>query len=232
MDTSEKTVVVSGGSSGIGRAIAEKLLGMGHRVFVLSRKAESSDLAERENCVALNVDLRSVAEIEATAKKIEAEAGLGKIDVLVNCAGIGYGTPILEVTEKLYEDFMNTNFRSMVFLTKFLLPLMPENSIICNISSICGIKGFGEWSLYTASKHAVEGFSKELRHEVRDRKIKVMVVRPGSIDTPLYDFIEDQEEKKAFIQPKSVADVVVPGLFLEPNAVVEELFINNSVGDL
>lgn len=226
-----KSIVVTGGSSGIGRAIANRLLKGGHRVFILSRQAESSDLAKEEFCHAYNVDLTHTQAIQALAPEIAGLTENGGIDILVNCAGIGYGTPLKTLDEATFDQFMNINVKAVFFATQSFLRFMGKGGVICNISSIAGIRGFTEWSTYCASKFAIEGFSKALRDEVRGQGIRVMVVRPGAVDTPLYHFV-DEGEKQDFMQAESIAEMVTPALFLDSKACVEELFINNSVGDI
>lgn len=218
-----KNVVITGGSSGIGRAVTEKLLEGGHTVHVLSRKASQSDLVSNSNYKGHDVDVREIEQIPAAVEGIE------KVDVLINCAGVGYGTPLANLSQEDYDKIIDTNLKGTVFVTKLILPKMNGGGVICNFSSSAGIAGFTEWTVYCASKFAIEGFSKALREEVRDRNIKVMVVRPGAVDTPLYNFLEEKE-KKDFMKPETVADVVVANLFLEKNAVMEEVFINNSIG--
>jgi NAD(P)-dependent dehydrogenase (short-subunit alcohol dehydrogenase family) len=138
----------------------------------------------------------------------------------------------LELTEQDYENVFATNVKGLMFATKTFLDLLTNDSgIICNISSIAGIKGFSEWSLYCASKFAVEGFTQSIRHELRPRGIRVMCVQPGSVDTPIYEHLS-REEKRDFIDPATIAHIIVELLDIPQKAVVEDIFINNSVGDL
>lgn len=227
----KKIAFITGGSSGIGAAISQKLLKLGCKVFVVSRQASKSHLAKQKNCTVIDADLTQISAAAKIIKNKLAKEKINSIDILINCAGIGYGTPLKNLDEKTYDSFMNTNVKSVFFFTKNLLPFLKKNSIICNVSSIAGIKGFSQWSTYCASKFALEGFTKSLREELRERGIKVMIVRPGAVDTPLYDFLK-KSEKKDFMKPETIADIVVPNFFLEDNATTEEIFINNSVGDV
>ena len=119
-----------------------------------------------------------------------------------------------------------------MFTTKTFLDLLTNDTgIICNISSNAGIKGFSAWSLYCASKFAVEGFTQSIRHELRPRGIRVMCVQPGAVDTPIYAHLSP-EEKRDFMDPETIAHIIVELLAIPPKAVVENIYINNSVGDL
>lgn len=226
-----KTAIVTGGSSGIGYAISSKLLDEGYTVFILSRNAKNCDLKNQPKCKLYNIDLTDLNQINELTEKIQSDYPVDTIDILVNCAGIGFGTPIDKLDEGTFDKVMNINVKAVFFTTKYFLPLMKKGGVICNISSIAGIKGFSEWTTYCASKFAIEGFTKALRDEVRGRGIRVVAVRPGAVNTPLYHFVEE-EEKKDFISPETIAQVVVPSLLIDEKACVEEIFINNSIGDI
>lgn len=109
---------------------------------------------------------------------------------------------------------------------------MKKGSIIFQLSSIAGIKGFKNWSIYSASKFAVEGFSESIRDDLRDKKIKLTVLRLGSVDTPFYSYIKDNK-KNDFIKASTVANTIFGIAQIEDaNAVVENIFINNFIGDI
>ena len=195
------------------------------RVIILARSAEQTDLVD-------NADVRSLKQLLHAKEKITSTLHIEQIDGLINCAGIGYSQPLRELTEQEYENVLATNVKGLMFATKTFLDLLKDQTgIICNISSIAGIKGFSEWSLYCASKFAVEGFTQSIRHELRPRGIRVMSVRPGSVDTPIYAHLSI-EEKRDFIDPATIARIIVELLDISQKAVVEDIFMNNSVGDL
>lgn len=226
-----KKYIVTGGSSGMGNAIASRLLEEGHSVLILSRHTESSQLQKNKNCTSKNVDIANVSEIKKFIDWYK-ERPENTIDGLINCAGIGWEKKLQDITEEEYERIFSINIKGLIFITQGLVPFIKEQTgIICNFSSIAGIKGFADWSLYCASKYAVEGFTQSIRHELRPKGIRVVCVKCGSVNTPFYKNIP-QEEKKDFIQPGTVANLVVSTLSLPKEAVVEDIFINNSVGDL
>jgi 3-oxoacyl-[acyl-carrier protein] reductase len=231
MKSTNKTYIVTGGSSGIGYHLVKKLGEVG-RVILLARSAEQTDLVDNSVVFGINTDVRSLQQFLHAKEKIQNTFHIEQIDGLINCAGIGYRQPLLELTEQDYENVFATNVKGLMFATKTFLDLLTNDTgIICNISSIAGIKGFSEWSLYCASKFAVEGFTQSIRHELRPRGIRVMSVRPGSVDTPIYAYLS-REEKRDFIDPATIATLISALLDIPQKAVVEDIFINNSVGDL
>jgi NAD(P)-dependent dehydrogenase (short-subunit alcohol dehydrogenase family) len=231
MNSTKKMYIVTGGSSGIGYHLVKRLR-EASRVVALARSAEQTDLVDNSVVFGINTDVRSLQQLLHAKEKMKNAFQIGQIDGLINCAGIGYRQPLLELTEQDYEDVFATNVKGLMFATKTFMDLLKDHTgIICNISSIAGIKGFSEWSLYSASKFAVEGFTQSIRHELRPRGIRVMCVRPGSVDTPIYEHLSI-EEKRDFIDPATIAHIIFALLDIPQKAVVEDIFINNSVGDL
>lgn len=227
-----KTIVVTGGSSGIGKAIVGLLLSGRYRVFILARNAENTNLSKKENCFAKNIDIRKIPEIKLAVKWVKQRIGRDKIDGLINCAGVGYETPLESISEEDYENFFSTNVKGTIFACKFFMPLLRENTgIIINFSSIAGVKGFSRWSLYCATKFAIEGFTDSLRYELRNKRIRLTNIEPGSVNTLFYQNLK-REEKKEFINSKTIAELVLRILNMERNATVEKLLINNTAGDL
>lgn len=229
---SRKTIVITGGSSGIGETITDLLLSDGYRVFILARNAENTNLSKKENCFVKNIDIRKISEIELAVQWVKQQIGSDKIDGLINCAGIGYKTPLESISEEEYENFFSTNVKGTIFVCKLFIPLLRKNiGTIINFSSIAGIKGFSKWSLYCATKFAIEGFTDSLRYELKDKIIRVTSIEPGSVNTPFYKYLK-REEKKEFINPKTIGELVLTILNMERNATVERIFINNTLGDL
>ena len=227
----QKVYVITGGSSGMGYQLAREL-SQEHKVIILSRNAESIDIVDGSNVFGINTDIRSIEQINQAYQQVRSSLKINTIDGLINCAGVAYEKKITDVTEKDYDDIFSTNVCGLIFTTKIFLDIIKNDTgIICNISSIAGIKGFSDWSIYCSSKFAVEGFTQSIRHEVRERGIRVTSIRPGSVDTNIYKHVST-EEKKDFIKPQTIAEVIVDILKLPKEAVVEDIFINNSVGDL
>ena len=229
-----KNIVITGGNSGIGLETAGLLLERGHRILILARHAEKCELLKKYKsfCYAKNTDITSISRIETAFEYAEEIFGNKKIDCLINCSGVGFPKTIEKFSELDYENIFSVNVKGAIFVTKIFFPLIKKNTgIICNISSIAGIKGFSEWSLYCASKFALEGFSESLRHEVRADGIRVVCVRPGAVDTPLYSFLP-KNQKKDFMAPETIAQTIAFAIEMPETACVENIFVNNSAGDL
>lgn len=227
----KKTYILTGGSSGIGYELSKKL-SQDSNIVILSRQAENIDLINNSTVFGINTDVRSVEQLTNAYNKVTKELGIQIIHGLINCAGVAYEKKLSEITEEDYLRIFDTNVKGLIFTSKTFVDLVKEEEgIICNISSIAGIKGFSDWSLYAASKFAVEGFTHSIRHELRHKGIRVMCIRPGSVDTNIYKHLS-RKEKKHFIKPETIATIVYNLLRLPKEAVAEETFINNSVGDL
>ncbi len=144
MNSPQKTYIVTGGSSGIGYHLVKRLREVS-RVVALARSAEQTDLVDNDVVFGINTDVSSLQQLLQAKEKITNALHIGQIDGLINCAGIGYRQPLVELTEQDYEQVFATNVKGLMFATQtFLDVLTNETGIICNISSIAGIKGFSE----------------------------------------------------------------------------------------
>jgi 3-oxoacyl-[acyl-carrier protein] reductase len=148
------------------------------------------------------------------------------VDVLVNNAGIALLKPFEDLTVVEWDQTMATNLRSMFLVTREVLPSMRarRQGTIINIASLAGRNGFAGGTAYTASKHAVLGFSRSLMLEVRKQDIRVVAICPGSVDTLLMQKQEMLKPDTArILQPEDVAETVVDVLRLPARATVSEL---------
>jgi len=174
-----RVILITGISTGFGRQTAHCLSEQGHSVYGTIRK--DCETSGRVNV--LKMDLTDIESIKkAVANVVEKE---GRIDILINNAGMHTGGPIETTSPENIRLQMDTNFIGMVYLTNSVLPIMRKQGggMIINISSIGGLIGLPFQAFYSASKFAVEGFSEALRMEVRDFNIKVVVVNPGDFHT-------------------------------------------------
>jgi NAD(P)-dependent dehydrogenase (short-subunit alcohol dehydrogenase family) len=178
-----KVILVTGASSGIGAAIAKRLVEDGHTVYGTGRKASGT---RRNGVEMLSLDVCSDSSVtDCVDHVIELR---GRIDVLVNNAGFLLAGAIEEATLEQAKAQFETNFFGMARMVKAVLPHMRGNGggKIITISSLAGIVPVPFWGYYNASKFAVEGFTETLRHELKPFGIKVSMVEPGAIKTPLY----------------------------------------------
>ena len=182
-----KTILITGASSGMGRATAETLLGEGHRVYAAARRVERMRHLEEAGATALAMDITDEAQVEAAVERIEAEAG--GVDVLINNAGFGlYGAvEDTDLDDARYQ--FEVNLFGLGRLTRRVLPGMRERGAgtIVNVSSMGGkiYTPLGAW--YHASKHALEGWSDCLRIEVAPFGVDVVIIEPGTIETEFGD---------------------------------------------
>lgn len=172
-------ILITGASSGFGKFTAQMLSEQGHIVYGTSRKP-SEDIG---NIKMLVVDVTNIQSIKYAIDKIISEQG--RIDVLINNAGIGVGGALELATEQEVSVQMNTNFFGVVNMCKAVLPFMRKarKGKIINISSIGGVMGIPYQGFYSASKFAVEGYSESLALEVHPFGIKVCIVEPGDFNT-------------------------------------------------
>lgn len=178
----QKVILVTGASSGIGLAIAEYLGKGGHKVYGASRSARTSD-----HFSAIKMDVTSTEEVKnAIAQVIATE---GRIDAVVNNAGVGLAGPFETSNHDEIRQAMETNFYGVIRVCQEVLPHMrnQKNGYIINVSSIGSVIGLPYRGFYCASKSAVDIMTEALRMEVKRFGVKVSLVHPGDVNTPISD---------------------------------------------
>ena len=191
MSDNSKVILITGTSSGIGKASAEYLSKQGHTVFGTSRYPGSYPAPE--NYTMLQMDVTEVDSIQATVNQIIDDKG--KLDVLINNAGFGLAGAIEHTSIDKAKEQFETNFFGTVRLIKSVLPIMrkQDSGLIINISSIGGIIGLPYQSMYSASKFAIEGLTESLYKELHCSKVKIIMIEPGDFKT---GFTEKREISK------------------------------------
>jgi len=180
----EQVWFVTGCSSGFGREIAKHVLELGYRTVVCARElSDVVDLAKFENVLVLRLDVTNRSEVEEAVQS--AEQHFGRIDVLVNNAGVGYFGAVEESDEDDVRRMFEVNFFGLCRMIHVVLPGMRErgSGTIVNISSIAGLRSFPSLGYYSATKFAVEGVSEALWQEVEPLGINVMLVEPSGFRT-------------------------------------------------
>lgn len=206
-----KKVLVTGSTSGIGQKIAETLENNGFLVFRHGRKK-----LEVKNY--LSTDLSNLNNVKFLYDYVKEN--FGSIDILINNAGQYHYSSIDHAPIDKIQEMMNVNFISHCYLTSLIVSDMKKNNFgrIINISSISGVVGEANASIYSASKSAYFGFSKSLALELAQNNITVNSISPGWVQTPLTDNALDDNEKeetieiipqKRFVEPDEVADLVL-----------------------
>jgi 3-oxoacyl-[acyl-carrier protein] reductase len=232
MPSPDKVALITGATQGIGRATAFALGGAGYRVGVCARtEAKVRRVVEELKAQGIEAagTTADVGNPEHAPRAAEQIARLlGDIDVLVNNAGVLIAKPFEELTLEDWDSTMETNVRSLFLMTRAVLPSMRRRreGTIVNVASLAGRNGFVGGTAYTASKHAVLGFSRSLMLEARKDNIRVIAICPGSVATGM---LRDQPMLKAdpnkILQPEDVADTILHSIGLPVRALVSELDI-------
>jgi NAD(P)-dependent dehydrogenase (short-subunit alcohol dehydrogenase family) len=189
MNTRAHTAVVTGGSKGIGLAIAEAFAAAGYNVVIAGRDEKALAAAEKRlsssqaGVMVSRTDVRDAAAVQRMFD--EAAARFGGIDVLVNNAGVGRFAPVDEMTMEDWHTVIDTNLNAVFYCTKAALPHLRKsgNAYVINISSLAGKNWFAGGAAYCASKAGVNAFSESLMQDVRQHDIRVSYVMPGSVST-------------------------------------------------
>ncbi|MBI3783497.1 MAG: SDR family oxidoreductase [Deltaproteobacteria bacterium] len=218
----DKTALVTGASSGIGRLLSLRLARLGAKVALVARREEElrALAAEIEDAggkaIVLPCDVADRSQVFATAE--QAIAQLGGVDILINNAGYGHHRTFLEWDLDDMERMMRVNFFGTLYWTKALLPHMVERrrGWVVMIASVAGKLGVPEESAYAASKFAQVGLAEALSYEVEDLGVHVLTVCPGAINTPFFDAEAlarmPPVAKRMMIQPEPLIDAIIDAL--------------------
>lgn len=232
----EKIAIVTGAGRGIGRATAVELLEAGFFTALCSKSQESAASLETEissfagSFIISSVDISIEEEIEKFISNVAEKKG--RIDVLINNAGVVYTGPVEKTDTEQWDEMMSINARGTFLMVKHSLPLMPRGSHIVNIGSNASKKGFPGWAAYCASKFAVLGFTNSLREELRDRGIRVSAVLPGPTKTDIWDSLGGKWDRAKMMSPEVTAKTVLSVINQPPGANIDEIDIVPSTGSL
>ncbi|GAB4263797.1 MAG: SDR family NAD(P)-dependent oxidoreductase [Methylomicrobium sp.] len=219
-----RTILVTGASSGIGRAVARQLLQDNHRVIGVSR-----DVARFQttlpNFTPLQLDLRQVVGLPERAAQLVSD--FPDIDAAVFCAGAGRFGSLEEFSYAAIEEIMTVNFTGHAFLTRALLPRFKQQGRgdLIYIGSEAALKGSRKGAVYCASKFALRGFTQALREECSKSGVRVGLINPGMVATPFFDTLsfEPGDQAGQYIEAEDVADAVLYMLNSNAGIVVDEI---------
>lgn len=226
-----QTIIITGASQGIGKALALKMAQHKVNLVLVARNQERLLQLEKDieqtgsQCLCIATDLtqqESIREIiHTTLKKF------GAMDVLINNAGLALSLPIEKTTEEDWDRIMMLNAKAPFFLSKEAIPYLEKSDrgTIINISSVVGRKGYANQAAYASSKHALTGFTKVLSEEVKPKGIRVHLLAPGGVATEMVTTMRPDIEAASLIQPEEIADVVEFLVFKKGNAVIDEINI-------
>jgi NAD(P)-dependent dehydrogenase (short-subunit alcohol dehydrogenase family) len=228
-----RAALITGGSSGIGRAIARALGEDGYGLTIAARRPEKLE-ATAEELRGAGLDVNSLpanmTDEDALAEVVRSHRErFGRLDVLVNNAGVGIGEAMHEITTKYLDMQLGVNLRAVIIGTREALPLLREagaehgKALIVNTASIAGKSGQPWLSVYSATKAAVIGFSQATQAEVVGQGIQVTALAPAFVDTPMTEFVKGQVAAEEMIRPEDIAESVRFLLRTSRNCLVPEI---------
>lgn len=230
--------LITGASSGIGKATALQFAKAGIHLALVSRsKDKLNDLATevRELGVEASVYPLDLALVDQVKDSIGAIAtDFGAIDILVNNAGIGYTGDLLTTSLADWQQVMNLNLTSVLQCIQGILPGMRERhqGTIINIASVAGYHAFPGWGAYNVSKAGLIALSKTLAAEERANGIRVTIISPGSVNTPIWDTetVQADFDRSRMLTPDVIAQTILHAALLPAHAVIEEMTVMPSAG--
>lgn len=233
MNMAERAALITGGSGGIGLAIARRLAENGFGITISGRREEKlvgaadglrADGFEVEAVVADAGSEQPVIDLVAAHRE-----RWGRLDCLVNNAGIGIGQPVDQITAKHLDLQTSVNLRATVLTTREALPMLREagrehgKALVVNLASIAAVQSPPWLSIYAATKAAVLSFSKSTQKEVGEDGIAVTAIAPGFVATDMTEFIQGQIPPEEMMRPEDIAEAVNFLLAVSPNCAIPEL---------
>ena len=216
-----KIALITGGNSGIGFATAKRFVNEGAYVFITGRRKSELEAAVKEvgkNVTAVQGDVANLDDRDRLFAQIKKEKG--KIDVIFANAGIAKYAPLGTIAEELFDSIFDINVKGVLFTVQKALPLFPDGACVILNASIVAGKGFSSNSVYSASKAAVRSFARTWTTDLKDRRIRVNAVSPGSTDTPgLNELLASSETGKE--RRKMISDTVPLGRLGRPDEIAK-----------
>ncbi len=231
MDLQDKVALVTGGNSGMGRAIATTLAREGTKVALLARNEDKLQ-AVREEIESAGGTGKSfpadLTEPEAVKHAVaSAAAEWDRLDIAINNAGLGIFKTVEDMELEDWDKHIDVMLRGAFLVTKQCLPYIydQERGHVVMVSSLWAKRFCAQCSAYTAAKFGVRGFAQSLREEAREHNVKVTNVMPGTVDTPFFDKTDWETDLSRALQPEDVASTIAHALQLPDRAAIEEVTI-------
>jgi NAD(P)-dependent dehydrogenase (short-subunit alcohol dehydrogenase family) len=231
--SAKRAAIVTGASSGIGLAIARVLGEEDYGVTMAARRADKLEAAVA-GLAADGLDVHAVAANVAEEEAIQAvvtahRERYGRLDVLVNNAGVGFGASVGEIQTKRLDMQLSINLRSIVLFYRECVPLLltaaaeHKNALVVNTASIAGKFGQGWTSVYSATKHGVVGWTEAMNKELAPQGIKSTALCPAFVDTPMTDYAKEHVPAEEMIRPEDISEAVRYLLMVSPACIVPEM---------
>ena len=234
----ERHALITGAGSGIGKATALAFARAGIHLALVGRTQSKLEAVANEatssgvKVKTYALDLAQVEQVQAKVHAIAAE--FGPIEILVNCAGMGYTSLLADTSLADWQQVINLNLTSIFQCIQGILPGMRERrqGTIINVSSIAGHQVFPEWGAYAVSKFGLVALSKTLAVEERANGIRVVTLSPGSVNTSLWDTetVHADFDRSRMLTPETVAQTILYAALLPEQAVIEELILMPNAG--
>ena len=212
-----KIALVTGGNSGIGLATAKQFVREGAYAFITGRRKAELEAAVKEigkNVTGVQGDVSNLADLDRLFAQIKREKG--KLDIVFANAGVARYAALGGITDEFFDSIFNTNVKGVLFTVQKALPLLSDGASIVLNASMVGSKGLPAYSVYSATKAAVRSFARTWTTDLKQRRIRVNAVSPGTIDTPAArDLLASSEvgEKRK----KMIAETIPLGRFGTPD---------------
>lgn len=224
-----KVAVVTGGSSGIGLAIARRFRDEGAHVFITGRRADELEKARASlgaGVTAVQGDVSKSEDVDRLYATVRSERG--KVDIVVTNAGIIEHVSLPDATAAHYEKTFDVNVRGTLLTVQKALPLLADGGVIVLVSSCLNVKGYPGHGVYSATKAAIRSFARTWAAELKDRGVRVNCLSPGPIDTPIIELTTGSEEAAAEYRRTAVGMVPLGRLGRPEEIASAALFLASS----
>ncbi len=224
-----KTAIITGGTKGIGYAVAETLLANGMNVTITSRSLEAAQkaaIALGDNCLGVASDVRDLVSQE----KVVADtlAKFGSVDVMVANAGVGHFQDICDLTPEQWNEVIDVNLTGVFNSTKASIEALKKSKgYLITIASLAGVNFFAKGSAYNASKFGLVGFTQAVMMDVRKDDVKVSTIMPGSVSTYFNNHTPSDADSWK-IQPEDIAKLVLDLLTMHPRTLPSKIEVRPS----
>jgi len=227
-----KVAVVTGSSSGIGKAIALKFAEEGAKVVVTARRLELCEQVAKRirdaggEAIAVRTDVTDESQVNALVK--QTVATYGRLDILVNNAGVFGGGLLLKTSTEQFDRVLNTNLRGTFLCCRAGMSMMmkQQTGIIINMSSVAGVDAWAGTGTYSASKYGLMGLTKALGDEARAHGIKVCAICPAGVADEFVDATDTEIEESQKINPFDIAETALFLATLGPHAIVRQVVVD------